>query len=61
MFFFKKKLIHYDEKEILHFYNQLVKMKKKRNHINPLVMLLKLYPNYKKNILEILVKNKLSE
>jgi hypothetical protein len=61
MFLKKKKLIDINEREILHFYNQLVKMKKKRSHINPLLMLLKLYPNSKKIINEILVKNKLME
>jgi hypothetical protein len=61
MFLKKKKLIEYDEKEILHFYKQLIKMKKKRGHINPLVMLLKLYPNSKKNILEILANYKQKE
>jgi hypothetical protein len=61
MFLKKKKLVDYDEKEILHFYKQLIKMKKKRSHINPLNMLLILYPNSKKNIPELLAKYKQKE
>jgi hypothetical protein len=54
MFFKKKKTIQYNEFEILHFYSQLNKMKKKRPHINPEEMVKKLYPYSKSNILNII-------
>lgn len=57
---FIKKIIcvAYDEKEIIHFYEQLVKMKKNRSHINPMSMLLEIYPNSRKSIFEIIKKHK---
>lgn len=54
MFLKKKKFIEYDGKEILHFYKQLIKMKKKRPHLNPVEMIRKMYPNSRNDILEII-------
>ena len=44
----------YDNVEIKCFYAQLLKMKKKRPHISPKVLLHKCYPNAKKAIQEII-------
>lgn len=44
----------YDKVEIKYFYAQLLKMKKKRPHISPTVLLHKCYPNAKKAIQEII-------
>ena len=52
-----KKESYYNEKEIIHFYKQLVKMKKKRKHINILNLLNRCYPNSKENINKIIEKN----
>jgi len=58
-FSLKKNILKiYDENEILHFYNQLLKMKKKRTHINPLSILLAIYPNSSIKIIEIIRKHK---
>jgi hypothetical protein len=54
MLFKKKKIIQYNEFEMVHFYEQLVKMKKNRPHINPVEMVRKSYPNSHKDILEII-------
>lgn len=57
-FFFSKKdlEIGYDTKDMVKFYIQLHKMKKKRPHINPSRLLYKCYPNAKIIIQEI-IKN----
>jgi hypothetical protein len=58
-FSLKKNILKiYDENEILHFYNQLLKMKKKRTHINPLSILLAIYPNSSIKLIEIIRKHK---
>lgn len=55
--FRKKELdIGYDTKDMIRFYIQLHKMKKKRPHINPNILLYKCYPNAKRTIQEI-IKN----
>ena len=55
--FRKKKIdIGYDTKDMIRFYIQLHKMKKKRPHINPSRLLYKCYPNAKIAIQEI-IKN----
>ena len=50
----KEKEIHINEKEIIDFYKQLVKMKVKRPHINPKVLLKKCYPNLKDKLNKII-------
>lgn len=52
-----KNEIFYNEIEIINFYNQLVKMKKKRQHLNILNLLNRCYPNSKKDIADIIKKN----
>lgn len=47
----------YDYCEIRQFYIQLLKMKKKRPHINVIDLLYKCYPNAKKNIKKIIVEH----
>lgn len=56
MKFFKKSIkqlpvdLQVDEKEIIKFYQQLVKMKKNRPHINLVNLLKRCYPNHSKFI-----------
>lgn len=56
MKFFKKSIkqlpvdLQVDEKEIIKFYQQLVKMKKNRPHINLVNLLKRRYPNHSKFI-----------
>lgn len=50
----EKKEIFINEKEIIRFYKQLVKMKIKRPHINAKVMLKKCYPNLKDKLNKII-------
>lgn len=45
-----------DELEIVHFYQQLVKMKVNRPHINPVQLVKKAYPKYDNILLEELIK-----
>ena len=57
--FFRKKELDtgYDTKDMIKFYIQLHKMKKKRPHINPNILLHKCYPNAKIAIQEIINKH----
>jgi hypothetical protein len=50
----KNKEIYTNEKEIIRFYKQLVKMKVKRPHINAKVLLKKCYPNLKDKLNKII-------
>jgi hypothetical protein len=50
----KNKEIYINEKEIIRFYKQLVKMKVKRPHINAKVLLKKCYPNLKDKLNKII-------
>ena len=58
IFLTKKELeLRYDSKEISRFYVQLLKMKKKRPHINPTALLNKCYPNAKITVQKIIEKH----
>ena len=58
IFLTKKELeMRYDSKEIIRFYVQLLKMKKKRPHINPTALLHKCYPNAKITVQKIIEKH----
>jgi hypothetical protein len=50
----KNKEIYINEKEIIRFYKQLLKMKVKRPHINAKVLLKKCYPNLKDKLNKII-------
>jgi len=50
----KNKEIYINEKEIIRFYKQLVKMKVKRPHTNTKVLLKKCYPNLKDKLNKII-------
>lgn len=58
MLFKKNKAIYYNEFEMIHSYKQLVKMKKKRPHIQPVEMVRKSYPNSHNDILDIVKTSK---
>lgn len=58
--FFRKRIVdmRYDDNEIINIYIQLLKMKKKRSHINPAALLHKCYPNAKITIQKIIENHK---
>lgn len=61
--FFAEKIDYqtrYDKVEIKKFYVQLLKMKKKRPHINPIKLVHKCYPNARKAIQDIIDEYEIS-